>query len=222
MFRIVAALALLFASLPALAGEVAKVVALRGDAIVTQSGRASKLAVGAAIEEGAVIRTGTPGRVKLKFIDGSVVVIGDASSFKVDNMSLDEEGRRREAGFVLDIGLISQSVAPARDGSWAVRTPTAVTAVRGTEYVVEVRPDLATEVNIRSGEVVVEPVQQPGKRGARMRSIRTFDATAEGRASVVLGHEKLGTSCSLEGICEPAKMWGDARLKAVQDRLSGV
>lgn len=209
-------------SAPALAGEVATVIAMRGDAIVTQSGRSAKLAVGAAIEEGAVVRTGNPGRVKLKFIDGSVVVIGDGSSFKVDNMSLDEEGRRREAGFVLDIGLISQTVAPAKEGAWAVRTPTAVTAVRGTEYLIEVRANLATEVSIQSGEVVVEPIQQAGKRGARMRSMRSFDALSDGGASVVLGRERLGTSCNLDGVCEPAKVWGEERLRSLQSRLSGV
>lgn len=218
---VVLSLVLSVSSLPVLAAEVAEVAevtALRGEATVIQDGRAVTLAVGLAIMSGAVIQTREPGRVKLKFIDGSVVVIGDQSVFKVEHMSVGEDGSRRDARFVLDIGLIGQTVAPARDGSWALRTPTAVTAVRGTEYIVEVRSDRATEVDIRSGEVKVEPVEYPS-------GLRALNGFPRGPAPlpVLLDRAQVGTQCDPGSfVCSAAAPTSVGRLRDLAERLSGV
>lgn len=219
MSRAVAlSLALSLVALPSLGAEVATVAAMRGEATVIQDGRPLAVAVGMAIATGAVIQTRASGRVKLKFIDGSVVIVGDDSTFRVDRMSVDSDGRRRDAGFVLDIGLISQSVAPSSGGTWRLRTPTAVTAVRGTEYVVEVRSNRSTQVDIRSGEVLVEPVERPG-------GLRQLGGAPPGppAAPVVLGGAPLGTQCDSQTFaCSPAAPSSASRLQAISDRLSGL
>ena len=216
MIRPLVALALSLLPALATAAEVAQVLALRGSATVVQGGKSAALEIGAALSEGAEIRTAAPGRVKLKFIDGSVVVIGDDTSFRIDHLRLGSDGKRRAAGFVLDVGLMSQTVAPATGGEWSVRTPTAVTAVRGTEYVVEVTANLSTEVNIRSGSVAVEPIAPP-------LAMRKMQAGRTISPPVVLDQIRLGTRCDVDtAICSPASPIGAARQKAIEDRLSGV
>lgn len=142
--------------LPALghAGPVAEVVGLRGEAVVVFEGNTTPLVIGSKLEQGAEVRTSPAGRVRLKFIDGSVLVVGDATTLRLDQFRIEEQGSARRASLSLDIGLISQTVSPGA-GSWTVRTPSAVAAVRGTEYIVEVRKDLITEVNVKSGLVEV-------------------------------------------------------------------
>lgn len=202
----------------ALAGPVAEVVGVRGEAVSMVGSQATPLTIGTKLEEAAVIRTGSPGRVKLRFIDGSVIVVSDASSLKIEQYRVSEQEKRRDAGFVLDIGLISQTVAPAKGGSWSVRTPTAVTAVRGTEYMVEVRPDLGTEVSVQSGEVAVEPFSAPSPSGSRKRSL----APSHDAANVLLNGQNFGTTCNASGACEPSRVWKEERIQALKDRISGV
>lgn len=198
------------------AAEVAQVVALRGTATVLQGGRQAEVQVGQTVMEGAVFQTGSPGRVKLRFSDGSIVVIGDDSTFRVDHLRLDDKGGRSSSGFILDVGLISQTVAPGAKGSWAVRTPTAVTAVRGTEFLIEVKPDRSTEVLVRTGEVVVEPLERPKNLRIPDRNLNLPPPTP-----VILDHKRFGTSCDPETyICTPATSWQPERESALNARRS--
>lgn len=96
----------------------------------------------------------------------------------------------------------------AGGGGWSVRTPSAVTAVRGTEFTVEVAGDQATAVLMQSGQVDVRP------------------ATAQSRSLVavlplVALAGAVGTECR-DGKCSVAAPWSEARIKATLDRLSGV
>lgn len=185
------------------AAPVGEVVGLKGEAVALVEGQSRSLAVGAKIEPGTEIRTAAQGRVKLKFVDGSVIILSDGSRLKVDSFVTGDGGKRQEAKFSLDIGLISQAVAPADGGSWSVRTPTVVTAVRGTEYIIEVKPDTATDVSIQSGEVSVNSLK-------KTRALPVF-----------LKVPRAGTACDAEGVCSAAREWKEERMKGFQERLSG-
>lgn len=197
------------------ASPVAEVVALRGQAVMVFAGKTTPLAIGTRLEQAAEVRTAAAGRVRLEFIDGSVLVIGDASTFKVDQFRIEERSGARRAGFSLDIGLISQTVSPSA-GSWTVRTPSAVTAVRGTEYIIEVKPDLITEVNVKSGTVEVEPL--PPRKKLRTRGL----ADSAGAPSVLLDGANASTSCDAEDGCIGAEVLRPEHMRALDDRLSGV
>ncbi|MCB1886070.1 MAG: FecR domain-containing protein [Rhodocyclaceae bacterium] len=197
------------------AAGVATVVGLRGEASISQGGQVRPLGRGDEVDAGAVIRTGAAGRVKLRFGDGSVVVVGDDSSLRVDHLKLDGEGRRQSAGFVLDVGLIGQTIAPGPAGSWSVRTPTAVTAVRGTEYVIEVDSSRGTAVHVRSGSVSVEPLAPP--KGVRL------PGGWKPSAPVLLTPGADGTTCGpARYTCQPADALPAERVRQLEDRLSGV
>ncbi len=203
---------ILFVPALALAEPVAEVLAMRGFASLIVAGVTKPLKVGGKLEEGWEIRTSTPGRVKLRFIDGSVMVIGDSSRLKIDKFKPEYGSQPRDASFMLDIGLVSQTVAPSANGQWSVRTPSAVTAVRGTEYVVEVKRDKMTEVHVQTGAVSVEPTNKK----------RTRNLDGSPRAPLILDAKYVGTTCSASGECTPTKVWKQERVQALADRLSGV
>ena len=209
----------------AAAAPVAEVIALKGSAVVVTDGRSGALAIGQRVDEGQEIRSMNPGRVKLRFVDGSVLVIGDASTLRIERFRPASGSTPRQAGFILDVGLISQTVAPSPLGAWTVRSSSVVTAVRGTQYLIEVRPDQTTEVSVQSGAVAVEatPVAQ-SRQEVRIRSMGGRAATQPITPAppVVLDRSNLGTSCTVDGECAPARPWGADRLRQVTDRLSGV
>lgn len=207
------------------AAPVAEVIALKGTAVVVADGRSGALAVGQQVDEGQEIRSMNPGRVKLRFVDGSVVVIGDASTLRIERFRPASGSTPRQAGFILDVGLISQTVAPSPLGAWTVRSSSVVTAVRGTQYLIEVRPDQTTEVSVQSGAVAVEatPAAQT-RQEVRIRSMggRAPTPPIAPAPPVVLNRSNLGTLCTADGECAPARPWGADRLRQVNDRLSGV
>lgn len=188
----------------AFAQQACEVMAVSGEA-QRVDGRA--LAVGDKLEVGTALRTGAAGRVRLKFIDGSVLVLADKSLLRIESFSAGA-GKPREASFMLELGLIGQRVSPAAGGSWRVRTPTAVTAVRGTEFTVEVGDDRATAVLVKTGEVAVEPT------GSQTRSIKP-------RYPVKLASKLSGTRCDASD-CSDVSTWSAERVQRVEQRLGSL
>jgi hypothetical protein len=197
-------LALASSALPAWAQTACEVLAVSGEA---QRGEGQALAVGDKLDVGTRLRTGATGRVRLKFIDGSVLVLADRSQLRIEAFSAGD-AKPRVAEFLLELGLIGQKVSPIAGGSWKVRTPTAVTAVRGTEFIVEVGDDRATAVHVKTGEVDVEPV------GAQTRGIKP-------RYPVRLAQALNGTRCDASE-CTAAVAWSAERLKGVDQRLGSL
>ncbi|MCU7371795.1 FecR family protein [Paucibacter sp. O1-1] len=200
--RYIATLLLMSLAAPVAAAPACEVLAVRGEA--RSADRA--LAVGDRLEPGAELRTGTDGRVRLRFGDGSTLVVGDRTVLKIERF----EPAPRRAGLLLESGLIGQKVEPAVGGAWEVRTPTAVTAVRGTEFIVEVGGDLATEVQVRSGKVEVEALQSAA--GGGTRSLRP-------RSRVTLEQPLASTLCNPRSGCSPSAPWSAERAQRSQDRL---
>jgi hypothetical protein len=115
---------------------------------------------GLRLQAGDELRTGAQGRVRLRCSDGSAVSVANQSRWRIERFEA-EPGQGRWASFWLKAGLIGQTVSPSPGGRWQVRTPTAVTAVRGTAYLVEVGADQSTDVQVTEGEVAVAPLGAP-------------------------------------------------------------
>lgn len=218
-----AMLSLLCAAPSAWADAVCEVLAVQGDAKLMSSQGAQSLAAGQTLEPGAELRTGPGGRVKLRFVDGSTLVLADQSQLRIDRFEA-KAGKPREASLLLDLGLIGQKVQPSAGGSWRVRTPTAVTAVRGTEFMVEVGSDQATAVHVQTGAVAVESLAEAAagefasksaEGGMKTRSLR------KPQAPVLLQSGRDGTQCQAQTGCSAATAWSPARVQALQDRLGG-
>lgn len=202
-------LSLLLATSPTLfAASICEVIAVRGEARLGNNG--PSLNVGQKLEAGSAIRTGSSGRVRLRFDDGSTVVIGDNSQLLIERFERSSH-KAREASLALESGLMGQQVSRQDGGKWIVRTPSAVTAVRGTEFFVEVNPDLATAVSVQSGAVDVEALESAADHGT---------PRLQPGSKVSLSQTRDGTDCKPGIGCSPVKTWGDARYRALLDRLS--
>ena len=202
MKRLVLCLSLL--SSAAFAQQACEVVSVSGEA---QRVDGKTLAVGDKLDVGTTLRTGAAGRVRLKFTDGSVLVLADKSQLRIEAFSA-VASQPRIAEFLLETGLIGQRVTPSTGGSWRVRTPTAVTAVRGTEFSVEVGSDNATAVHVKTGEVDVEPAI------AQTRGIKP-------RYPVRLEKKLNGTQCDGKA-CVAAVAWTSDRVLRLDQRLGSL
>jgi len=201
------ALAWVPALLPALAAvaqaaPVCEVAALSGEA----KAGPKALKVGDKLDAGTEVSTAAKGRMRLRCVDGSSIVLGDATTLKLAEFKPAADGQPRAATLVLSLGVIGQKVAPG--GSWEVRTPSAVTAVRGTEFFVEVSAEQATAVLVQTGEVAVEGT-------AKTRGIGP-------RKPIKLNPDAAGTQCSVAGGCAAAASWTPERVREVQDKLAGI
>lgn len=166
------------------------------------------LQVGSPLAPGDTIETGAASRLRLRCSDGSSLVLAAGSRLRLEQFDLQTDGRRAAARFQLQLGLIGQKVSPG--GGWSVRTPSAVTAVRGTEFAVELLADRSTLVLMQTGVVDVSPLKAQA-RGAPIAALPLVALAASG----------LGTECR-DGRCAAAAPWSAERVQATLDRLGGV
>ena len=137
------------------ADPVAQVVKLSGNATVTRLNATAPLILGAALEAGDLLATDANGRVRLQLIDGSVINLGSQSEFEIENVASNGAGTDRDVGLDLVIGALRAFAAPATPKSrFEIRTPRAITAVRGTEWGILASPT-QSDVLVMTGRVGV-------------------------------------------------------------------
>ena len=108
------------------------------------------------LQAGQRIQTGHLSNAVLTFYDGSVATMGPDSELWIDALNADPDGVRVIA-LTQWAGITDHQVAKATsDGSrYEVRTPTAVSSAKGTEFTVMMTDDLRTRVNVDEGAVEV-------------------------------------------------------------------
>lgn len=126
------------------------------------------------------------GRVKMLFIDDTIVDLGPYSSFYIEeyktnphrNVSLDlKKGKARTA--------IHQKLR--RDGKFQMKTRSSVLAVRGTEFLCEVRIDgneVREKFTVADGEVLSRSRLDPAAKPIRLRpgnQVHTFASVKNGQ-----------------------------------------
>lgn len=96
------------------------------------------------LEDGDRVETGDDGRAELALEADSVVELGAGTSFTVGST------QKADSWFSLDVGSLVAKLKSfqSRRAALRVRTPTAVAAVRGTEFGVEVGDDGETSVGV--------------------------------------------------------------------------
>ena len=174
---------------------------------------------GQGLAVGATLRTGVQSRVRLRCVDGSSLVLADSSQLQIE---LFEPGPTRRASFLLTMGLLGQKVQPAEQPSesrWQVRTPSAVTAVRGTEFMVEVARDKSTQVHVLSGVVAVEAQESVETSSGAFESKGVKTRGVHPPASVLLDASGASTRCGQSDGCQAASSSSAAELKKLRDRL---
>jgi hypothetical protein len=124
------------------------------------------------IVNGDRVRSGAGSSVSISFPDGSHILLGPSSEFVVDS------GDKSEVLLGLNLGSLRAWVAHLSSRkAFHVKTPTAVCAVRGTQFIVDVSAAHETSVDVSEGVVSVktllgEELELGDNR--QMRSIRIF------------------------------------------------
>jgi hypothetical protein len=94
--------------------------------------------IGGSVEVGDVIRTGTPGRVRISLRDDSVINLGDASEMVIDEQVFNPAAGEARSVFELLNGkvraIVSEHYREPR-AAFEVKTVTAVSGVRGTDFI---------------------------------------------------------------------------------------
>lgn len=122
---------------------IAEVILARAPAEVVAKGQTAgqPLQKGARLSEGDRIRTGKGGAAEVVLGDGSVVRLGELSDLEIDKLDVDAANQPTTSRFNLASGqarawVARQVVAKVATGQgrFAIRSPTAVAAVRQTDF----------------------------------------------------------------------------------------
>jgi hypothetical protein len=98
---------------------------------------------------GSEVRTSGNSKAAVYFPDGSNFQLSNNTSFEVETTN------KKQAGFKLKMGRLKAAVAGYFASRFQVRTPTAVCAVRGTAFDIEVGESGNTEMSVSEGLVEV-------------------------------------------------------------------
>jgi hypothetical protein len=128
---------------------------------VLRGEKAVLLVRGAEVYRADKIFTYQDARVKLRFVDGTVVAVGSDSRLIVREYLSDDS----PAGRVLEMvqGILRATISAVGGGnSFDIRTRTAVASARSTDWMVEAKPDTSA-VFVIEGEVAVGSLEAPGR-----------------------------------------------------------
>jgi hypothetical protein len=111
--------------------EAATVAAVVG----TASGNGTALRAGDVLQPGAIIQTAAGGHVTLTLPDGSAITLNEASSVELERLQRYDGAGARDTQLKLRAGGLETRVKPqAPAGRFEIRSPVAISAVRGTEF----------------------------------------------------------------------------------------
>src|SRR4051794_36058109 len=77
------------------AAFVAQAVKTRGDVRITRDGGEISCSMGTAVQLGDVIKTGAGARLRLRFVDGSILTLGEDTRLSVDLFAVDAANKSR-------------------------------------------------------------------------------------------------------------------------------
>jgi hypothetical protein len=155
---LISAFMLFAAVLPASAAQTACVYDSGGDAAVRKHGAADwvKAVKGLPLEEGDSLRTGDRAWCELLFKDGTFVKVDGNSETSVSTLKASAGERTFVFSFLKGKALwMAAKVKGAMTSKFEVRTPSAVCAVRGTDFVTAVSTSGATTLGLFDGNVSV-------------------------------------------------------------------
>jgi hypothetical protein len=150
------------ADAPAAPKQLACVYEMTGAVEIGAAGGAGwrPAAKGAPLSEGESLRTGRNGTCDLLFKDGSFVKIDENSEAAVEKLAADAGGRVLSFAFLRGKALwMAAKIKNIAASKFSVRTPSAVCAVRGTDFSIAVSSGGDTAVGLFDGEVSVSGAQ---------------------------------------------------------------
>ena len=135
----------------------ATVISLRGSAHVTRAGRSMPLELGGRVTEGDVVETGVDGNLTLQLDGGSRIALPSNARIRVIRLRTYLLTRGTDTDFAIERGRTETTVVPLRDNRsrFRMRTPVAISAVRGTVFRIGYDGPDASLTEVVEGNVVV-------------------------------------------------------------------
>ena len=135
-----------------------RIEAIKGKVELKRAGmpRFSRAYKGMSVKPGDEIRTGKRAKVVLTLETTAVNGIGEQSQYSLDRLEINPETKTVQAKIGIPKGKLWSEVGrlKTKDSSFEVETPTAVTGVRGTVFLVEVEEETKkTNVSVVAGTV---------------------------------------------------------------------
>jgi hypothetical protein len=192
--------ALLLAARAFAADFVAQAVKTRGDIRITRDGSDLGCSMGTAIQLGDLIKTGAGARLRLRFVDGSILTLGENTKFSIDLFAIDAGNKSRTVVLTVVEGIVNAAAAKSGENKfdYQIKTPSGYSAVRGTKWIVGFRQSLMG-VYVLNG---------------------TVEMGANGGKTPVMVNGGQWASIDAAGKLSPAQTTTPAILKAVLDATS--
>jgi outer membrane protein assembly factor BamB len=204
---------------PTTAPSRAVITFFAGEVAIERAGDSQPAEIGQALDRDAVVKVGAGSSCELQLGNMAVVRVDENTILSIANLSLEAGKARVVLG--LDIGTVICKVNTLVAGErFQVRTLSAVFGVRGTEFVVSVRPDAQTLVAVRTGAVAVLPrwadfMGWRDKLPEDSPPIAPAIAKVEESARVVSGNQQLTIRA------ETARAWRK-ELAALEEKVSAI
>jgi hypothetical protein len=179
---------------------IGQVSAIKGEVFRERPAGRESVAVGTPVYVADAIVTAVGGKAKIALNDGSILSVGESGRLVIAGYQGTDNGyttRVQPAAGAIRL-FVNKTVA---GGRFEVETESAVAAVRGTDFVVEVTPE-RTSVAVLQGIVAVH------------------GTGAQRAAEVVLDKPGDGTDVAPGQAPTATKTWGAARLAATVKRAS--
>lgn len=141
------------------AQEIGAVEEVRAEAFGTPPAEnRSRLAAARRLVANEAIETGREAAVGLRFTDQTVFRIGPDALVTLDRFAFDPNRTGNALALQLGRGAFRFISGQMPKEGIALRTPTVVIGVRGTDFLTEVAPGGQTAVTVFEGEVLVQPI----------------------------------------------------------------
>jgi ferric-dicitrate binding protein FerR (iron transport regulator) len=145
---------LLLASESFAAAFVAQAAKTRGDIRITRDGSDFSCNMGTAVQLGDVIKTGPGARLRLRFVDGSILALGENTKLSIDLFAVDATNKSRTVVLTVIEGIVNAAAAKSNENKfdYQIKTASGYSAVRGTKWIVGFQQALMT-VYVLNGTV---------------------------------------------------------------------
>lgn len=178
--------------------SIGKVAALEGQAKVRhkESSRSEPLTPESPLYREDIIQTGAASKIKLRFNDGSVLILGANATVEITAFVYSPPQDIQTSMFTIFLGAFRATIEKVLPrAKMEVITPTAVAAIRGTDWMGEVKIE-STAIVVLKGKVAISNIR-PELRGE------------------VSLTEGMGTTVMINQSPTPPNKWETARVNAL-------
>jgi hypothetical protein len=136
------------------ADAVGRITQVEGQVDILKGGKlpANPVKLQDAVESGDVLRTKSLSKAQITFIDNSIITLSPESRLAIDEYQFKPEQQQRNAVMNLFQGMahvVVNKLFKADQPDFVIKTQTAVTGVRGTDFGVRVQPNASTILNFQ-------------------------------------------------------------------------